>query len=428
MAWISPAPCSIAWPSTSMSANSHGGTRHPPKNERLFRGFHANASLSCPGGRGRAWGILALWVPILFGSRGHGLGYVRLLSILALLPLTLAGCRDESPVHNAHFEAFGAPVDLSIVGIKRDEAERVSRLVEEDLRFMADAWGDPDQGCLGRVNQLLPTAKAFAAPPALLPLIRASQDLAERSGHLFNPALGKLNALWGFQAVTSGRRQPPDKASIEALVKAKPLMSDLQVDDILLRTGNADLRLDFGAIQTGYAIDRVIEHLQELGIHNAILTIGGDLRAIGTRSGQPWPVAVRNPSGGGVLGIIQVSGNESVFTAGDYERNFTYKGKSYHHILDPRTGWPASGARLVTVLHDDATTADVAAHALLIAGPERWYETARALGVRSVLLVDAQGRIHLDPTMARRVELLDRNAEVIEAQPLTPGGASLPGP
>ena len=371
---------------------------------------------------GRALGILALLLPLLSGGRGH------LLAILALMPLTLAGCRDESPVHNAHFEAFGAPVDLSIVGIKRDEAERVSRLVEGDLRFMTDAWGNPDQGCLGRVNQLLPMGETFAAPPALLPLIRASQDLAERSGNLFNPALGKLSALWGFREVTTGRRQPPDKASIEALVKAKPLMSDLQVDDILLRTGNATIKLDFGAIQTGYAIDRVIEHLQELGIHSAILTIGGDLRAIGTRGGQPWPVAVRNPSGGGVLGIIQVSGNESVFTASDYERNFAYKGKTFHHILDPRTGWPATGARLVTVLHDDATTADVAAHALLIAGPDHWHEIARDLEVRGVLLVDAQGRIHLDPIMARRVELLDRNAEVIEAQPLAPGSVSMPGP
>lgn len=371
---------------------------------------------------GRALGILALLLPLLSGGRGH------LLAILALMPLTLAGCRDESPVHNAHFEAFGAPVDLSIVGIKRDEAERISRLVEGDLRFMTDAWGNPDQGCLGRVNQLLPMGETFAAPPALLPLIRASQDLAERSGNLFNPALGKLSALWGFREVTTGRRQPPDKASIEALVKAKPLMSDLQVDDILLRTGNATIKLDFGAIQTGYAIDRVIEHLQELGIHSAILTIGGDLRAIGTRGGQPWPVAVRNPSGGGVLGIIQVSGNESVFTASDYERNFAYKGKTFHHILDPRTGWPATGARLVTVLHDDATTADVAAHALLIAGPDHWHEIARDLEVRGVLLVDAQGRIHLDPIMARRVELLDRNAEVIEAQPLAPGSVSMPGP
>ena len=355
-------------------------------------------------------------------------GRYPILGILALILLTLTGCRDESPVHNAHFEAFGAPVDLSIVGIRREEAERISRLVEEDLRFMADAWGDPNQGCLGRVNQLLPTGRAFAAPPALLPLIRASQELAERSEHLFNPAAGKLAELWGFQNAPAGRRQPPDKANIEALVKAKPLMSDLEVDDILLRTGNPALKLDFAAVQTGFAIDRVIDQLRELGIHNAILNIGGDLRAIGTRSGQPWPVAIRNPSGGGVLGIIQASGDESVFTVGDYERNFTYKGKSYHHLIDPRTGWPATGTRLVTVLHNDATTADAAAHALMIAGPEHWYATARALGVRSVLLVDGQGRIHLDPAMARRVELLDRNAAVIEAPPLTPDGASPSGP
>ena len=350
-----------------------------------------------------------------------------LLALLAL-PLGLTGCRDESPAHNVYFHAFGQHVVLSMVGVKRAEAERVSSLVERDLLFMEKAWGSLHQGCLGRVNALLGTGDAFAAPPALLPLVQRSRELAERSDHLFNPAAGGLGELWGFQEGETLRRQPPDKASIEAQVKARPRMTDLETDDILLRAKKPGIKLDFGAIQTGYAIDRVIDLVRELGIHNAIINIGGDLRAIGTRGGQPWPVAIRNPVGGGVLGIMQLSGDESVFTTGDFERNFTYKGKSYHHVIDPRTGWPATGVRLVSVLHDNATTAAAAVHALMIAGPERWHEIARALSVHAVLLVDDQGRIHMDPTMARRMELLDRHAEVIEEPPLTPDGPGIPLP
>ncbi len=350
------------------------------------------------------------------------------IAVLLLL-LPLAGCRDESPVYNFHFNADQGPVDLAIVGVKRQEAELASRQIEEDFKSMWQSWGAPDAAPLARVNDLLPGGKPFAAPPCILPLVRKSQELATASGHLFNPAIGKLIDLWGFQAGEPGRRRvPPDKARIEALVKAGPRMDDIQIDGIQLAGGNPSVKLDFGFIGKGYAIDQAVDQLRELGIHNAIVNVGGDLRAIGTRGGQPWPVALRNPIGGGVLAILQVSGDESVFTSGDYKLNFTHKGKTYHHVIDPRTGWPAEEARLVTLIHEDATRAESAATALMIAGPELWHQTAVAMGVRSVLLIDPRGRIHMDPSMAERIELLDRNAEIIPFPPLEPGDAwTLPG-
>ena len=356
---------------------------------------------------------------------------VRMTAWIAalLLLLPLAGCRDESPVYNFQINAFMCPVDLAIVGVKRQEAELAARLIEENFESMRQAWGAPGAPPLERVNALLPGGKPFAAPPNILPLVRKSQELAAASGNLFNPAIGKLIDLWGFQAGEPGRRRvPPDKARIEALVKAYPRMSDILIDGIQLQGRNPSLKLDFGFIAKGYAIDLAVAQLRELGIHNALVNVGGDLRAIGTRGGQPWPVAVRNPIGGGVLAILQVSGDETVFTLGDYELNFTHKGKTYHHVIDPRTGWPAEGARLVTLVHDDATRADAAAAALMIAGPDLWHQTAVAMGVRSVLLIDPRGRIHMDPSMAERIELLDRNAEIIPVPSLGAGGAwALPG-
>lgn len=358
-------------------------------------------------------------------------GAVRLLAWIAalFLLLPLAGCRDESPVYNFHFNAFQGPVDLAIVGVKRQEAELASRLTEEDFASMWQSWAAPGAAPLARVNDLLPGGKPFAAPPCILPLVRKSQELATASGHLFNPAIGKLIDLWGFQAGEPERRRvPPDKARIEALVKAGPRMDDILIDGIQLQGGKPSVKLDFGFMAKGYAIDQAVDQLRELGIHNAIVKVGGDLRAIGTRGGQPWPVALRNPIGGGVLAILQVAGDESVFTSGDYKLNFTHKGKTYHHVIDPRTGWPAEGARLVTLIHDDATRAEAAATALMIAGPELWHQTAVAMGVRSLLIIDPGGRIHLDPSMAERIELLDRNAEIIPIPPLGSGDAwTLPG-
>jgi thiamine biosynthesis lipoprotein len=195
-------------------------------------------------------------------------------------------------------------------------------------------------------------------------------------------------------------------------------MSDIQVDGIMLRCTNPRAKLDFGAIGKGYGIDLAIGHLRELGIHNVIINAGGDLRAIGDRDGQPWRIAIRRPTGG-VFAILKVSGDESVFTSGDYERNFVYEGKTYHHIIDPRTGWPAEGTRSVTVVHTDATTADAAATAIFVAGPKEWHAVAERMGIRYVLLMDTEGVVHMNPAMAERVELLDRDTEVQISPPLT---------
>jgi len=96
-----------------------------------------------------------------------------------------------------------------------------------------------------------------------------------------------------------------------------------------------------------------------------------------------------------------------IFTSGDYERFFEYEGKRYHHIIDPRDGYPARGTRSVTVLHERGSTADAAATALFVAGPSRWQEIARRMGIDRVMLVDDRGQIHISLAMAQRVQFLD---------------------
>jgi thiamine biosynthesis lipoprotein len=338
--------------------------------------------------------------------------------MVSVLAVFLAGCRGAEPVYTTRFLAFGTLVDLSIVGVERARAERASELIEQDFTYVHRAWHAWEPGPLGRVNRLVVQGNAFAVPPSVLPLIHKSQELAEQSENLFNPAIGHLVDLWGFHTDSPKCRPPPQRARIERLVAATPRMSDLHVDGLLVHSDNPTVKLDFGAIGRGYGIDLAIEHLRELGIANAILNAGGDLRALGDRSGQPWRVAIRRPDGG-VLGVIMVSGDESLFTSGDYNSNFIYEGRTYHHIIDPRTGYPAEGTRSVTVAHTDATTADAAATALFVAGPAGWHQVARRMGIRYVLLVDSEGTLHMNPAMAERFELVHKGVEIELSPPLS---------
>lgn len=348
---------------------------------------------------------------------------------LLLLGLLLAGCQGETPVTTARFNALGSQVDLSLVGVNPGQAERATAAIKQDFELMHRAWNAWEPGPMGRINQLLPKGEPFVAPPSVMPLVRLSQHYAEQSGGLFNPAIGNLIELWGFHSETPECHPPPSQRSIERLVRANPQMSDIRIQGLELQGTNPTLRLDFGAITRGYAIDLTIEALREFGVRNALVQVGSDLRAIGERSGQPWRVPIRRPSGSGVLAILKIRGDEAVGNAAAYERNFIYGGTTYHHVLDPRTGQPAQDTLAVTVAHGDATTADAAATALFLAGPTQWHPVARAMEVRFVLLVDSKGTLHMSPEMQARLELMDANAEVRVSQPLSdPDTASDAGP
>jgi len=172
------------------------------------------------------------------------------------------------------------------------------------------------------------------------------------------------------------------------------------------------VKLGFGGFAKGFAVDAAITALQQQGINDAIVNIGGDLRAIGSHGERPWVIGIRHPRQAGMIASIILKDDESVFTSGDYERFFQYDGKRYPHIIDPRSGHPADQATSVTVLHTNASLADAAATALFVAG-DNWPKIAHSMGVEHVMLVRPDGGIEMSPKMTDRVKLLSKQKPVI---------------
>jgi len=305
--------------------------------------------------------------------------------------------------HHSIF-SFGTIIDVSIYGTTETEAELAFNQLEDDFGYMQRTWSPKFRNALLRDNQLISLQEWFSDAPSVRPLIQASIPLANASNHLFNPAVGKLIALWGFNNGEHDTGIPPDDDAILALVKAKPMISDIEIKGIQIKSNNADVNLNFGAIAKGYGIKREIDMLKSIGINNAIINAGGDLHAIGMNNNRPWRIGIKHPRGKNqVLAYVELQNDEAVFTSGDYERFFEYEGKRYHHIIDPRTGYPATGTQSVTVIHSDPTVADAAATALFIAGPKDWQQIAKNMGIKHVLLVDSKGKIHISPDMQKRV-------------------------
>jgi thiamine biosynthesis lipoprotein len=329
--------------------------------------------------------------------------------------MMLAGCgSSEVPVYTTQFTASNTTVDLSIVGIQREQAAETAAAIERDFDFFDDALLQASSGRMLRVNELLATGDPFAVPPSLIPLLNQAQTLSTRSGGLFNPALGRLTRLWGLDIPNPGSHPPPSAAAIQDLLDANPMMADLYLDGIELQSDNPAVELALDAIAPAYAMDVAVQTLRNSGVRSAMINAGGDVRIIGNRSGRPWRIPVPRASGSGVIGILDVSGDASLVTASSQRRNFIYRGAVYHSVLDPRTGLPATGASSATVLHEgDALTAAAAATAPMIAGPDDLSPLAGRMGIRYALLIGADGRLYMTPEMHRILDLLDTNLEQV---------------
>ncbi len=339
---------------------------------------------------------------------------------LLVLFALLSGCGRETPSVTVTFDAFGDMVDVKMAQVERAQAEEAADGIRSDFAALEQDLNTWNDGSMAMVNRLLPTGESFLAPPSVLSLIRLSQRYSDLSDGLFNPAIGKLIALWGFNVeVPEGMRPPPDHA-IGQLLKAHPQMSDIQIDGSQLRGLNSSLRLDFAPLIRAYAIDLAIARLREAGVHHAQVQSGSDVRAIGNRSGQPWRVPIPRATGSGVFATLNIQGGESVVTRAAHDRDWIYQGVAYHQILNPRNGRPARASQSVTIVHDEATAAAAAAIALFVAGPEEWHRVASALGIRHVILADSEGTVHITPELRERLKIVDRTVRIAVSPPVNP--------
>ena len=343
---------------------------------------------------------------------------------LLLLLVALAGCDRTPETDRLTFQAFGTLVDITLYPGGVHDLERIESELTADLEIMHSSWHAWEPGSLGRTNQLLAMGGEFSAPPSVLPLIEYAQALEGPTDGLFNPALGRLIAAWGFhQDEAAG--PPPDARQLEALLADPPRMSDIERRGVRLRGHHPALQLDFGGMGKGFAVARSLDLLTGLGVEHAIVNAGGDLMTRGRHGDRAWRIGVRDPLGAGVLASIELGSDEALFTSGDYERGYDWEGERIHHVIDPRSGRPSRGLVAATVLHGDPALADAAATTLLIAGPEDWPFYARRLGVERALVVLPDGSVELTPEMVPRVEFqreVTRRIRVAE-----PGvGAKLP--
>ena len=316
--------------------------------------------------------------------------------------LGLSACQRQTE-QKADLFVFGTIVSISLWDVSDTQASTAFADLQLQFQDMHENWHAWEPGRLTRINQAFAQGQSAAADARMIDMIRRSQQLETASGGRFNIAIGGLIGLWGFHTSDYPILGPaPTQDRIDEWVLRQPSSHDIKINGLQLHSDNPAVQLDFGGIGKGLAVDVAIEHLRQLGINNAVVNAGGDLRAIGTHGSRPWRIAIQQP-GGDAVGYIDLSADEAIFTSGNYTRFRQDKQQRYPHILDPRSGWPAKDIASVTVIANTGVVADAAATAMVVAGLNEWPQVARALQLQEVAVIDEQGTVYVTPAMAERV-------------------------
>jgi thiamine biosynthesis lipoprotein len=330
---------------------------------------------------------------------------------MPLACLLLSGCTAPPADYHQSLFIFGTLVDITVHDSPEQQAEAAVAAVDDDFQRMHREWHAwKPGGELVALNRRLASGETTPVSDFLLPLLRQARTLSIQSDGLFNPAIGRLIALWGFHSDEPPPGPPPPNAEIERLLAGKPDMQAVVIEGNQVSSDNPLVQLDLGGFAKGYALNQAIARLRSLGVGNAIVNAGGDLCVSGRHGDRPWQVGIRHPQGEGVIAALAVADGECVLTSGNYERYREYEHVRYAHILDPRSGWPVRHVASATVIHADGGVADAAATALTVAGPEDWQRIARGMGLRYVMLVDERGTVYMSPAMAERVRFAEGEA------------------
>lgn len=326
------------------------------------------------------------------------------------------------PLHGREARAIAPPAPPADHVIERTH-ECMGTLVvikawgEDDaatVRIFAEAFAEFD-----RIDALMTTwrddsevsqvnagagGKPVVVSPELFEIMVHAVEYSKLTGGAFDVTVGAFGGVWKFDEDKDGTL--PDAqlvAERKKLVDYRGITLDKKRRAIGLRKGQ---RITLGGLAKGYAVDRAVAILRERGLVDFVVQAGGDMFVSGRRGDRGWRVGIRDPRAGRTDFFAVAEVQDATFsTSGDYERFVIKDGKRYHHILDPRTGFPASEIRSVTILAKDALTAEGLTKGVFILGVKAGLALCAKVGAE-VVIVDAKNQVHMSPGLVGKVQVI----------------------
>jgi thiamine biosynthesis lipoprotein len=302
------------------------------------------------------------------------------------------------------FQAMGTEVSFAVMTDDEDGAERAIGAAFDEIKRVEDLMTTWHESDITRINDNAGVAPVKVSPETL-EVIEMAQKTSKMSGGVFDISFYAMHGIWKFDEDMV--KKVPSAAEIRkrlALVDYRKILVDHDKSTVFLQKKGMGISL--GGIAKGYAVDRAVAILVRAGFPDAIVQAGGDLMCSGSKNGNPWVTGIRDPRGarGDVFARMMLI-NHAFSTAGDYERFFILDGKRYHHIIDPRTGYPATKSRSVTIYAPNAFIADAVDDAVFILGWQKGFEMLDKLDDVGAVVVDDKGKVHLSKRVVERVQV-----------------------
>ena len=326
----------------------------------------------------------------------------------AIVLLVATSCERNGGVYEDKLNVLGSFAQISIAGMLPENAKQAALAVEKDLLAL-DYIGFTfeDEGELLQLNEAIAQGQGMVVSDGLVELIMEARKLSAASAGLFNPATGELTALWEFHCGKEQCSEVPYPDEVQRLIDeqvAKIIAGHPSMDDLIIKgnevsSRNRLVKLEFGDIIRGLALEKGIAHLEDMEISNAMIDIGGNVRTMGRRGEHHWWVGIPDASGKHLLGSIENIDDQAVVTVRAFDQSFGKGDLVYRHIVDPRSGLPVRDVLSVTVMHENAMVANASAVALLAAGIKDWKTVADRMDAHKILMITKDGTFYTSPAM-----------------------------
>ncbi len=260
--------------------------------------------------------------------------------------------------------------------------EELQKLENEQLSWRLNT------SMAAKINEGCSKGEKVTVNEAFLDWTKECLDLAQRSQGSFDPTIGNLTRLWNIEG--ENPKVPDQKDIDDCLSEIGYKHINIEEKQISMDPGTS---IDLGAVGKGIGCDIVNDYLNKKGnVDGAVVAIGGSVITYGQKpDGSSWKVAVQDPDSedGVAMGVLELSGLHYISTSGDYEKYFIENGKKYHHILDPKTGYPSeSGLRSVTIVCDNGLLSDGLSTACFILGEEEGMKLLEEYGAQGVFITE----------------------------------------
>ena len=241
-----------------------------------------------------------------------------------------------------------------------------------------------------------------------LALISTALDVNKKSGGAFDITIYPIVKLWGF---TTGKYEVPNKEEILKNLEYVDSSNITLNEKEGTVTVPQNIEIDLGGIAKGYAGKKAAEKIRSMGIESALLNLGGNIQTIGSKpDGSAWGVSICNPEDSSKqLCRIEVV-DKAVVTSGGYQRYFEENGKSYHHIIDPKSGYPAENGLLsVTIVDEDGMLCDALSTTLFVLGKDKALEYCEKYGIEAILMTDDK-KIYVTDGLKESFSIIDQTS------------------